>query len=93
MSNSKGANRPEKVTISIDVKMPGRAEFRHCEISVDLSSGRAAAVNIQQRGEGEAADNFTKNWLQDALVLHQRKSDANLVPDDAAVMPTPKQVQ
>ena len=93
MNNSKGANRPEKVTISVDVKMPGRAEFRHCEISVDFTSGKHAAVNIQQHGDGETADSFTQNWLKDALMLHQRKSEANLVPDDAAVMPAPKQVQ
>lgn len=73
--------------------MPGRAEFRHCEISVDLTGQKHAQVNIQQRGDGDAADNFTQNWLKDALVIHQRKSEENRLPDDAVVMPTPKQVQ
>lgn len=75
--------KPEKVTISIDVKLPGKEEFRHLTITADMVSvAGKVAIDIQQRGDSEEADRFSANWLRDALVLVQRKSDSDKVPND-----------
>ena len=75
--------KPEKVTISIDVKLPGKAEFRHLSITVDMVSVPGnAAVDIEQHGDGPDADKFSASWLRDALMLFERKKPADKVPHD-----------
>lgn len=74
--------RPEKVTISIDVKLPGQDEFRHAKITVDMASVEGhAAVEIEQNGDSQAANNFTINWLNAVLQTFQNKKDTDKVPD------------
>lgn len=73
--------RPEKVTISIDVKLPGQDEFRHAQITVDMVSVEGhAAVEIEQNGDGPEANNFTINWLNAVLQTFQNKKDTDKVP-------------
>lgn len=75
--------KPEKVTISIDVKLPGRQEFRHLCIEVDMVSVQGkAAINIVQNGDSPEANRFSENWLRDALVLVNKKSEEDKVPND-----------
>lgn len=75
--------RPEKVKISIDVKLPGKDEFRHLCITVDLASvpGKAA-IDITQNGDSPEANRFSENWLRDALVLVQKKLESDKVPNE-----------
>lgn len=74
--------KAEKVTISIDVKLPGQDEFRHAKITVDMVSvaGRAA-VEIEQNGDSPEANAFTINWLNAVLQTFQHKKDTDKVPE------------
>lgn len=75
--------KPEKVTISIDVKLPGKAEFRHLSITVDMVSvAGKAAIDIEQHGDGPEADKFSVSWLKDALMLFERKERTDKVPKE-----------
>lgn len=75
--------QPEKVTISIDVKLPERDEFRHLSITVDMASvpGKVA-IDITQKGDSPEANRFSENWLRDALVLVQKKLESDKVPNE-----------
>lgn len=75
--------KPEKVTISIAVKLPGQDEFNHLKVTVDLVSVEGkAAIDIQQTGDSPEADKFSVNWLRDALTLIQKKADSDKVPNE-----------
>lgn len=74
--------KPEQVTISIDVKLPGKAEFRHLSITVDMVAVEGkAAIDIEQFGDSPEADKFSVSWLKDALMLFERRQAADKVPD------------
>ncbi len=71
------------VTVIVEVKRIDGQILRHCAIEVDLTHPTHAQVSVEQMGDGEAADTFTRKWINSALEVFEQRSVANQVNPEA----------
>lgn len=67
------------VTVIVEVKRLDGKILRHCAIEVDVTHPQHAQVSVEQMGDGEGADNFTRAWLKSALDAFEQRGPANRV--------------